>query len=109
MLKIRLTRIGKKHQPSYRIVVIPKERPVAGQYLDLVGTYNPLREELSVNNERVTEWLNKGAKPSERVARLLTKVGLKHNSIVVKRYSPKVKIEAAAKATAETASDTKTE
>ncbi len=102
MLKIRLTRMGKKHQPSYRIVVMPKERPVAGQYLELVGTYNPLKEELSVNNDRVMEWLNKGAKPSDRVARLLSKVGLKHTSIVIKHYAPKPKAKESAAVTVET-------
>lgn len=101
MLKIRLTRIGKKHQPSYRIVVTPKENPALGQYLDLVGTYNPLKGDVKIDNEKAIEWLNKGAKPSDRVARLMEKVGLKHNSIVVKHYTPKPKEEAKTEAKAE--------
>lgn len=91
MLKIRLTRMGKKHQPSYRVVVTPKENPVKGQYLDLVGTYNPLKEEINLELEKIGQWLDKGALPSERVARLLAKAGLKHKSIIVKHYQPKAK------------------
>lgn len=93
MLKIRLTRMGKKHQPSYRIVVTPKENPARGQYTDLLGTYNPIAEQLDVNKEKAMEWLNKGAQPSERVARLLTKSGMTHRSLVVKVYQPKPKEE----------------
>lgn len=101
MLKIRLTRMGKKHQPSYRIVVTPKENPAQGQYLDLVGTYNPIKGDVSINNDKAMDWLNKGAQPSERVARLLDKAGLKHKSIVVKMYQPKPKEEVAEEAVPE--------
>ncbi len=100
MLKIRLTRMGKKHQPHYRIVVTPKENPAQGQYLDLLGTYNPLKEDVSINTERALEWLNKGAQPSDRVARLLTTAGVSHRSIVVKTYQPKPKEEPKAEAEA---------
>lgn len=89
MLKIRLTRMGKKHQPTYRIVVTPKENPVKGQYLDLLGTYQPLRGEVNLNTERALEWLNKGAKPSQRIARLLTGAGVKHKSIKIEVYPEK--------------------
>lgn len=98
MLKIRLTRMGKKHQPSYRIVVMPKENPVAGRYIDLIGTYNPLKEQVQIDTEKAVEWLNKGAQPSERIARLLSKAGVKHNSVVVKMYTPKPKEEPKAEA-----------
>ena len=89
MVKIRLTRMGKKHQPSYRIIVTPKSNPRQGNYLDLIGTYNPLKNEVAINSERALEWLNKGAQPSDRVARLFDKAGIKHKSIVVKFYQPK--------------------
>ncbi len=91
MLKIRLTRMGKKHQPSYRVVVTPKENPVGGEYIDLLGTYNPLRGEVSIDKEKALEWLNKGAQPSDRIARLLKNAGVEHKSIVVKVYTPKPK------------------
>lgn len=103
MLKIRLTRIGKKHQPTYRIVVTPKENPAQGQYIDLVGTYNPIQGQVSINNDKAVEWLNKGAQPSERVARLLSQAGVAHNSVVVKQYTPKPKEEPVAEAAPEAA------
>lgn len=106
MLKIRLTRVGKKHQPSYRIVVTPKENPALGQYIDLLGTYNPLKGSVSLDTEKALAWLNKGAQPSERLARLLEKAGVSHKSIVVKRYQPKPKDEAEPQAPAK---DTSTE
>jgi small subunit ribosomal protein S16 len=95
MLKIRLTRMGKKHQPTYRIVVAAKEKPVRGDYLDLLGTYNPLKGDVQIDKEKALEWLNKGAQPSERLARLLTSAGVKHPSVVVKMYTPKPKEEVA--------------
>ena len=88
--------MGKKHQPIYRVVVTPKENPVMGSYIDLLGTYNPLKGEVNIDTAKATEWLNKGAKPSERLARLLDKAGVKHKSIVVKLYQPKPKEEAKA-------------
>lgn len=91
MIKIRLTRIGKKHQPSYRLVVTPKENPAKGQYLELLGTYNPLQNHIAFDSDKVMAWLNKGAQPSNRVARLLDKAGLKHKSIIVKQFVPKPK------------------
>lgn len=106
MLKMRLTRIGKKHQPAYRIVVTPKENPALGQYLDLVGTYNPIKEELSINKELALSWLNKGVLPSDRVARLLKQSGVEHKSIVIKNFVGKPKSEPkAAKPTAPAATD----
>ncbi len=94
MLKIRLTRMGKKHQPTYRVVVTHKDTPAQGGYLENLGLYNPIKGVFDVNSEKAMEWLNKGAQPSERVARLLDKAGLKHKSIVVKTYTPKPKEEA---------------
>lgn len=106
MLKIRLTRIGKKHQPTYRIVVTPKENPVAGRYLDLVGTYNPIKGDVQIDNDKVIAWLDKGAQPSERIARLLDKAGIVHNLVVVKHYEPKKKEEVAEEAAPEAPAET---
>lgn len=96
MIKIRLTRIGKKHQPSYRLVVTPKENPAKGQYLELLGTYNPIQDQIAFDTDKVMAWLNKGAQPSDRVARLFDNAGLKHKSIIVKKFVPKPKEEKAA-------------
>ena len=72
MLRIRLFRVGKKNQPSYKIVVIDKRRPPrAGRFVEQVGFYNPLRGEKKLNSERIKYWLSVGAKPSDTVYNLL--------------------------------------
>jgi small subunit ribosomal protein S16 len=75
-------RIGKKKQPCYRVVVKEARSPRSGEYIDLVGSYNPLAEpaQVNFNEERVKHWLGVGAQPSETVKRLLKK----HTSIEVK-------------------------
>ena len=70
---IRLSRIGKKKHPYYRVVVTEKTRPRNGRFVEIVGTYNPLKKPAAVelNNERVQYWLSKGAQPSDTVRSLL--------------------------------------
>ena len=72
-VRLRLTRVGKKKQPSYRIVAADARSPRDGKYLEIVGTYDPRREPsaITVDNEKALEWLKKGAQPSERVQKLL--------------------------------------
>jgi small subunit ribosomal protein S16 len=69
VLSIRLSRIGKKKQPFYRVVVIDKRRPRDGRFVEIVGTYNPLKDppEVNLNAERVKHWLGHGAQPSDTV------------------------------------------
>ncbi|HMD31284.1 MAG TPA: 30S ribosomal protein S16 [Candidatus Acidoferrales bacterium] len=69
MLSIRLSRIGKKKQPFYRVVVIDKRRPRDGRFVEIVGTYNPLKDppEVHLEAERVKYWLGHGAQPSDTV------------------------------------------
>jgi len=81
MLKIRLARGGAKKRPFYSIVVADSHSPRDGRFIEKVGTYNPLlakdhADRLRVKSERVTEWLGKGAQPTDRVARLLSAEGL---------------------------------
>jgi small subunit ribosomal protein S16 len=78
LLKIRLRRTGAKKQPSYRLVVAESTAPRDGTFLEIVGHYNPLTEPATVQlkEERVKEWLNRGALPTERVERLLKKEGV---------------------------------
>ena len=73
MLMIRLARFGAKKKPSYRVVVIEKEKPRNGRSLEVLGFYNPLTHPATfqVDNERVAHWLKVGAKPSDTMARLL--------------------------------------
>ncbi|UCH96862.1 MAG: 30S ribosomal protein S16 [Candidatus Aminicenantes bacterium] len=76
MVVIRLTRGGTKHRPYYRIVAIDKRRPRESRYIDLIGHYNPMREqpEIKVDFNKYNEWIKKGAKPSHTVKSLIKKV-----------------------------------
>ena len=70
-VSIRLTRIGKRKVPFYRIVVTDSRAPRDGKFIESIGYYNPLRkEELSLDVVRMDEWIRKGAKPSNTVSRL---------------------------------------
>ena len=69
MLMIRLSRIGKKKRPFYRVVVIERTRPRDGRVRELVGTYDPLKKpaEIKLDAERIKYWLGGGAQPSDTV------------------------------------------
>jgi len=75
MLRIRLARFGKKHQPFYRVVVIESSKKRDGSYVESLGWYNPLEKDSSkawsIKKEKYEEWLKKGAKPSEAVLKLM--------------------------------------
>ena len=73
MLTIRLARIGKKKHPYYRVVVTEKTRPRNGRFVEIVGTYDPLKKPAAVqlNSDRVQYWLGKGAQPSDTVRSLI--------------------------------------
>ena len=76
MVVIRLTRMGTKHRPFYRIVTTDKRRPRESRYIDLIGYYNPMREkpEIKIDFDKYNEWIKKGAKPSDTVKSLIKKV-----------------------------------
>ncbi len=78
MLRIRLRRTGQKHQPSYRVVVADQNAPRDGDFVEIVGHYNPRTEPttISFNEERVKHWIGVGAQPSDTVHRLLHSQGL---------------------------------
>ena len=73
MLMIRLARFGAKKKPTYRVVVIEKERARNSRNIEVVGTYNPVAQPTQVNlkHERIAHWMKNGAQPSDTVARLL--------------------------------------
>lgn len=75
MLKIRLSRVGKKKRPAYRIVVADSRAPRDGANVEIIGHYDPLTEPptIVINEERATHWLEHGARPSETVAKLLAR------------------------------------
>ena len=72
---MRLSRIGSKKRPYYRIVVIEKRKARNGRFLEVVGQYNPIANPtfVEVNSERAQYWLSKGAEPSETVRSILRK------------------------------------
>jgi len=76
MLKIKLTRIGKKNQPYYRIIIAEARSKRDGKYIEALGTYNPLANPsiIKINKDRFQYWLKKGAKPTETVRKLYKKV-----------------------------------
>ena len=78
MLRMRLTRVGKNKQPSYRIVVIDGKAPRDSAYLEQVGFYNPLEDPPKVTfvEDKAIQWLRKGAKPSLAVEQMLKRLGL---------------------------------
>ena len=75
MVRIRLTRVGKKKIPFYRIVVIDSRKARDGNYIEKVGHYDPRSKELHLNRDRVEYWISKGAQPTNTVAKLIAKQG----------------------------------
>ena len=78
-VKLRLTRMGAKKRPTYRIVATDSRRPRDGQYLELVGTYSPIDKEenqVKINEEVALKWLNSGAIPTDTVRNLFSKEGI---------------------------------
>ena len=73
MLMIRLARFGAKKKPTYRVVVIDKERARDSRAVEVVGFYNPVSQPqvVDLKHERINHWLNSGAQPSDTVSRLL--------------------------------------
>ncbi|MEI7498075.1 MAG: 30S ribosomal protein S16 [Candidatus Falkowbacteria bacterium] len=71
MLNIRLSRVGKKNAPMYRLVISEKARDPYGRALEILGNYNPHSKELQVKGDRITYWLSKGAGMSATVNNLL--------------------------------------
>ncbi|MCJ2185234.1 30S ribosomal protein S16 [Novosphingobium beihaiensis] len=84
-VSIRLSRGGAKKRPYYKIVVANSRAPRDGKYLEQIGTYNPLlakddENRVKLNEDRVNYWLGVGAQPTDRVARMLDKAGIKERA-----------------------------
>ncbi len=80
-LKIRLSRAGSKKRPVYRVVVADSRSPRDGRFIEKVGLYNPLlqkdnKDRVQLNLELIKEWISKGAKPTDKVARFLGEAGV---------------------------------
>jgi small subunit ribosomal protein S16 len=79
LLKIRLARVGKKKQPTYRVVVADARAPRDGKYVEIIGQYNPRTEPNTfvIDEDKARDWMRKGAQPTERIHKLFAPVGLR--------------------------------
>lgn len=78
MVKIRLTRLGSHKKPFYRMIVTDSKSRRNGPFIEILGTYDPLKEpsDIKIDLERAKFWLGKGAQPSDTAKRLMQKAGL---------------------------------
>ncbi|WP_338970569.1 30S ribosomal protein S16 [Spiroplasma endosymbiont of Labia minor] len=76
MVKLRLKRSGKKRAAFYRIVAADSRVQRDGQYIELIGTYNPINNEVKLDNEIALKWLQQGAQPTDSVRTILSKNGV---------------------------------
>jgi len=78
MVKIRLRRVGTRNKPMYRVVVADHRAPRDGDFIEIIGHYNPMTEPETfvVDEEKALKWLKHGAKPTDTVLRLLSKAGV---------------------------------
>jgi len=93
MLVIRLTRVGKKNSPSYRVVVADKQRAVKRKFIEIIGNYNPTLspKQLVIDKERALFWVEKGAQPSDTVNNLMVGLGiLPKDKLIKKIYGKKL-------------------
>lgn len=91
MLKIRLSRVGRKNLATYRIVVANQRDKRNGQSLEIIGTYDPKTKPSTVvlNKEKAKEWLAKGAQPSDTVKSIFVKQNLLPKTKSVKKFAEK--------------------
>jgi small subunit ribosomal protein S16 len=97
MLKIRLSRVGKKKRPSYRVVIADSRAPRDGAFVEIIGHYNPLTDPstIAIDEEKALKWIRQGARPTERVAILLAQLGIiekptkKHTEKLAKQLEEK--------------------
>ncbi len=77
-VRIRLTRLGRKKKPFYRIIVADSESSRDGKFLDILGTYDPLQDPVAINidNGKLQEWLGRGALPTTTVKSLIKKASV---------------------------------
>ena len=77
-VKMRLTRIGKKKSPFYRVVIADARAPRDGRFVEEIGYYNPLTEpaEIKIDADKAKQWLKNGAQPTDTVKALLKKSGI---------------------------------
>ncbi|HOM68447.1 MAG TPA: 30S ribosomal protein S16 [Candidatus Paceibacterota bacterium] len=92
MITIRFKRVGKKHQPSYRVIVTDKNLGgPKGKAIEYLGWYNPLSKKYSLKKERISYWLSQGAQTSDSLYNLLVKDGIITDKKKVIKIKPKKK------------------
>ncbi|MDD5469738.1 MAG: 30S ribosomal protein S16 [Candidatus Peribacteraceae bacterium] len=89
MLVLRLQRTGRKNEPSFRIVLADSRKSAKGKFNEVLGHYLPSRETpvFECDTERVTHWISRGAIPSDTLARLLKRAGVKDMDTFIERYA----------------------
>lgn len=94
-VKMRLTRLGDKKYPTYRIVVVDSRKARDGEYIDKIGHYNPTTNpaEIVIDNDKAKDWLAKGVQPTETVRALLLNAGVieKSDKLSPSKTNPKKK------------------
>lgn len=95
MLVIRLARTGKKKQAYFRIIVADKRRAVGAKFVEILGNYNPHQKKLELNQEKLNEYMKNGAQPSNTLAKILKKEGVKLPKwvYITERNRPAKKVE----------------
>ena len=92
-VKLRLMRMGKKKQPTYRVVAADSRSPRNGRFIEIIGTYEPRQDPsvIKIDNERAVHWLSNGAQPTDRVEKLLKISGAwtEHTGEAVRRHRPR--------------------
>lgn len=92
MLKIRLQRAGRRNLPHYRVVLAQHHAPIKGKFIKKLGHFDPKRHIITFDKKAVLSWLDKGAKPSNTLARLFIEQGVKHKNITyIKRKAKPAK------------------
>jgi len=94
MVKIRLTRMGSKRNPHYRMVVVDARKKRSADYIEQIGYYDPREttdNALRIEAERATHWLEQGAQPTDTVVRLLEKAGVSVPGVQAKKRADYVR------------------
>ena len=100
-VRIRLSRVGTKKRPFYRIVVADSRRARDGRFIDRIGTYNPMlpadhAERIKIDADKAKDWIQKGAQPSDRVHLFLSNIGILDKPIITektKQHLPRKKTQ----------------
>lgn len=75
-VKLRLKRMGSKQKPFYRVVAADSRSPRDGRFIETIGTYDVLKDQVTIDEEKAMKWLNNGAQPTDTVRNILSKQGI---------------------------------